>query len=552
MTDFNPEFESLQEDISAQFDLISLVQKYLVPIEKIRSLSKISFAQKSNSLLQNFDSLTVEREPQESLTHAFYRLLGLPAAAPDGSFYSPGFQPGEVRKIKRKQEIANKLAGTDLENILIQRELLSQEKKSFFAFQDLRSTFLAIILKIPRAFQVWSPNSAPLQKDEQKFILAERKKELEDFLSRNPNLEKQSEQVKKYFSTSCFSADLTHGQQIIKPFCVHPKIENAVIPDDKQICVPFLSSIEATSLSSFTSILRPGIELILLERIAPTDKNGWLANVEKILSGSKSPSKNDSAQVEEIKNSISSLLNASQITDENILKILEEQNDSGVVIFNQLIKTLRFLAIQLVKNMQILDAIENQINWYPVFSPQGPSDGKNGAFLLFGAANNFPLDQKILELRVKKLDAEKGQRTEISTTNFASPFETNFSDTNGEKYSFSLDEALQARLILAQKGFQALQEIEFITGEISGLGLVDVIILYAALWSMPLSSLIGLLDADAYERMKKYFTSFYSVIESISKDNLFTSLQNLEKYVFNLHVFMDRLVTEEKLSFVRL
>jgi hypothetical protein len=47
----------------------------------------------------------------------------------------------------------------------------------------------------------------------------------------------------------------------------------------------------------------------------------------------------------------------------------------------------------------------------------------------------------------------------------------------------------------------ALQTVEIIMGEWSGLGLCDIIAVMGALYIMPQGSLLGFLDDDAYERM---------------------------------------------------
>lgn len=547
-----PEFETTSQDFTNTLDIDSLVRKYILPIQKIRSSAKVVSGKQGASLLSEFDSLSLEKEPQESLTHAFYRLLGLPVVAPDGTFYSPGFEPGGIRKLKRKQEIANKLFGSKLEEILFRREFLSQEKKGFFSFQDLRSTLLAIALKIPRSFNILSPSIGPLEKDDQIFVLPERKKEIDVFTKRNPQIETGINEALKRFSSSSFSSDLTHGQQINKPFSLHPRIENSVLPDDRQICVPFLSLISSTVLSSFTQLLRPGIELILQERIFPSDKNFWLSNIEKILTNNKSPSTSETAEIQTLKSSISSLFSSSEIDNQTVLQIIDDQNPQNIIIFDSLIKTLRFLVSKLVQNLQVLDRVEQEINWYPVLSPNGPEDGINGAFLLFGSVQNFPLEQKILELRIKKLDQEKGNNISFTQGNFASPFEIQSSDQNSNQYVQSLNEALEYRKLIGNKGLLALQEIEYLTGEISGLGLIDILILYATLWTIPLSSLFGLLDLEAYERMKNSLSSLSSIIENAGRDDISTAMQNLEKNVFNLQNFVDRLLSEEKLSLHKL
>ena len=51
---------------------------------------------------------------------------------------------------------------------------------------------------------------------------------------------------------------------------------------------------------------------------------------------------------------------------------------------------------------------------------------------------------------------------------------------------------------LLAKASNALQIVEMIMGEFSGLGLCDIVAVVGALYTMPLASLVGFLDTDSY------------------------------------------------------
>jgi len=55
---------------------------------------------------------------------------------------------------------------------------------------------------------------------------------------------------------------------------------------------------------------------------------------------------------------------------------------------------------------------------------------------------------------------------------------------------------------ILEKACKALQSIEMIMGEYSGLGLCDIIAVMGALYIMPKSDLLGFLDPDSTVRMK--------------------------------------------------
>ena len=57
-----------------------------------------------------------------------------------------------------------------------------------------------------------------------------------------------------------------------------------------------------------------------------------------------------------------------------------------------------------------------------------------------------------------------------------------------------------SRSQLLDEAGQALQTIEMIMGEFSGLGLCDIIAIMGSLYVMDISYVLGLLDKDAYTR----------------------------------------------------
>ena len=81
----------------------------------------------------------------------------------------------------------------------------------------------------------------------------------------------------------------------------------------------------------------------------------------------------------------------------------------------------------------------------------------------------------------------------------------------------------------------ALQVIEMIMGEFSGLGLCDIIAIVGSLYVMPLTSVLGLLDYDAYGRAK---TALGSSLPS--QDSIVISMNNMASYVNGFYQIMDQ------------
>src|SRR5574343_620098 len=57
----------------------------------------------------------------------------------------------------------------------------------------------------------------------------------------------------------------------------------------------------------------------------------------------------------------------------------------------------------------------------------------------------------------------------------------------------------------SKKASTCLRNIEIITGEVSGLGLVDILAIYTSLWSIDIKYLVGMLDNNALSRINEFF-----------------------------------------------
>lgn len=100
-------------------------------------------------------------------------------------------------------------------------------------------------------------------------------------------------------------------------------------------------------------------------------------------------------------------------------------------------------------------------------------------------------------------------------------------------------------------GSNALRAVEIITGEISGLGLIDILAVYAALWSIDLDVLVSLLDNNAFNRLYENKSLRNSNVmsrhNSGPKYSGKDAIVKLENRVINILAFADRLL-EQKLA----
>jgi hypothetical protein len=94
----------------------------------------------------------------------------------------------------------------------------------------------------------------------------------------------------------------------------------------------------------------------------------------------------------------------------------------------------------------------------------------------------------------------------------------------------------------------ALKIIEIVTGEISGLGLVDILAIYTALWTIDIGDLISLLDNNSLARLNYNFPTLVTseVANQLSgtRPDIFTALTNFEKVLFNILTYADKVLVQ--------
>jgi hypothetical protein len=90
---------------------------------------------------------------------------------------------------------------------------------------------------------------------------------------------------------------------------------------------------------------------------------------------------------------------------------------------------------------------------------------------------------------------------------------------------------------------KAIRTIEIVTGEGSGLGLVDILAIYTALWTIKIEELLGLLDQTSFDRLYNFNVDLRTeaVLERRNGGgkNITESLNSLEKKIGNILSFAD-------------
>jgi hypothetical protein len=106
-----------------------------------------------------------------------------------------------------------------------------------------------------------------------------------------------------------------------------------------------------------------------------------------------------------------------------------------------------------------------------------------------------------------------------------------------------LDMLLFKRSFLNKQGINNLKNVEIVTGEISGLGLIDILAIYSSLWTIDINYLINLLDNSSFNRLYKYNPTLRSqeIINRFNNQtiNISTVLQTLQNLISEVLIFAD-------------
>lgn len=557
MADFIPERRKdvKSDDIQdIERDIKKLAQKYLSDIDAIRSIVR-----PINQTTKNADECVYEVEidqsrPLESRVHAFYRYIGFPVAVKSGEFYNPGFDPNGSLKKTFRADVNKKFLNSSIKTIVDQREENFEINRSLFARQDLSATVYALLLtEMPRPFSVIADDIPALDVDKQEFHINAREDLVDDFFLRNDNFERSEIQ----FLSELQGANFTNGVHLLKPFIVDPAIDCMAMPAKNRIAVPFLKNKDELKIEDNVSVLRPGIELIISERLRASElvDTVFLETVKQILNNEVSPNtflvtQGGTLEGQELISTVSALLGKYEKDVET--SDLDELSDITRIqteVISQLVRSLKSILNTLYNSIQVVLKASDEINWAPIPNVEGPEFGAKKAILrtLNVSSTENEIDKTIILLKRKKITAEHQKTSKADRGNFASPFSVKTNDESLDLITSSLRDAEQKRDKIANDAFVAMGNIELIMGEASGLGLADVLSIYIALWSMDETSLISLLDSASFNRLKTNFPDLAKVGAAASRDanqgkpekQIVEALDDFESKLKNVFKFAD-------------
>ena len=526
---------AISDDQNYNIDINKMYNEFISQIDKIRSHSDLLNIDDAFDLNHVSTKVTSQNTAQESRCHAFYRLLGFPVVSKDSGFYNPGFYKKDndnataantATNLSKKKGIAKGI-DAELLKLMRQRETYYSLFKSIFSKKDTKAGVLALSSISKRSFISSLPDIADPYSADKLFYSIPDPTDIDSGLTNFS--EYIDESGNKMSNDKQLMALIRKRQHIIKPFIVDPAIDQIVQPVDNRLCVPFVNDKSETLISHDVFALRPYIEFVCRERFDGRNKLNNLSPAQEATINyiRQTAGFNDLQWIQEVYDGVGKINETSQ--------------------FIKILNILRSMMDQLKEAQDKIGNCQSKTLWVPIPSESGPELGSTTRPLIPNDPNNTEQDKNLINLYYKQqanqITAGSLKKTDTDLGNYS--FNQNeinpvHSEAIGDNVSDQLDFLSKQRDAVCQLANDSLQTIEVIMGEFSGLGLCDIVVIMGAFWLIDKADLIGLLDKDAYDRMK--------VIPELKEDpsisirsDINASLTNFEKKVHELYELADKL-----------
>jgi len=441
-----------------------------------------------NPLEDTIERLNAEKEVNpvrftESRAHAFYRALGFPTAASDGTFYSSGYNPRNSTSDQLNDVDKRLFSNEALKNLLLKRETDPHDRRKIFANQDVNSIAYALAMRHLLPFNLIDSNNIdPFYADPQTIQMFARDWEMGYYSGYVAN---------RVISLPGKLTIASNPSHILKPFIVSP-VEKG-LPTTKRVAAPFMPSDKDLVVDKSKQPLhRPEIEYIIRRRLQNIEFDSiFFENAQRLLGNPNSQT------TEEIRSVVLALSGADNIglaaKNSELLNVVRGLTTTQMLVINKFVREIKGLVARLNQATREIDFYKQRIIWQPVPDKEGPEFLGKSKVGGDGSATS-KVTQQIATLSLLQLE----QQTNA---------------LNSENYTLALDIDTQVNYdqqIALLKGeqdkmgslaMQRLREIEIITGEVSGLGLIDVLAINTALWAIDIETLLGFLDGEAFDRL---------------------------------------------------
>lgn len=527
-----PQIDYYDDQNILQVDFDALYTTFIQPIDATRS--------HFNALVPSSKELNTPQY-QESRVHAFYRMMGFPVVASNGNFYSPGYDPNLNTDQATQQQHASVLSAITSDTTFLSQQVAPREQ-IFRTYQTLfnmgGTTAKAVDLGsyYIRSFANQFGSTAPLVYDPAQIqTISDRLTNIIPFYSLLLNA--------TVFG-NLTNANLLASNHLLKPFVVDPRIDNGIRPISNRICAPFLYDKSQTKIFSTQTIPRPFIERVISIRY---NSQNLLTNP----GGSSSSGNQGNNILAQVTTDIEANNN---ITDPGLLAAitnpLSALHTNELQIFDNYLNTMRAIITAVVQAIQSVEKVRLTINFQPVPDTKtGPETGVNGGNTLDQIVpndpNNMTYETDIINQTYNSYVNDLSQALDVGLQGVPDPGDfvfPNITDTIGlgnksvqPSYTDRITSITDLRTQLGNQGITSLQQIEIAMGEFSGLGVLDILAIQAALFIMDGNSLLGLIDSSAYMRAQKRQSIN---LNNTSQTDVITALTNFEMTLKNIYLVM--------------
>ena len=537
--------ESILDDFNGiDLDINSLIEKFISPIERYRSLNFPNVFDKIDQ------SVPSSNDKQESRAHTFYRLLGLPTITSNGKVVSPGFNPSLSFDSSIKYSDINSNIPYPVKQAISRREYISKEMNSIFSQVNVNTSVYGLALSTPKGQRPLMSMDMSVNSLEGIDLQQKKIPERQLFIKTHYKKRNNSE-ILEFFDSV---------KHILRPFITDPVICANISPKSGSssimIAAPFLDN-DDLEYESNKNLKRPGIEFILRLRLKQQSLGNTLSQLQLKTLFSSNGTTTNASDISDVLTGTSAITEQA-MKEAGLLEVLigtsaiteQAMKEAGlleVYTINDLVKTYKGLIDLYVKNIQVIERTHQLITWIPLPNVGGPEKGSTISYNFIMPKkfiDSWELEQRILYLEMKAALAKN--QAEIGDNLSFSDFTISEFYNVSSDFSDQLQSAKNEKSSLEAQASNALRTIEYISGEISGLGLIDIIAIYMALWSLDINVLLDLIDDDSAIRLSKIKDlKTKSVEDRVNKignsTSVIESYNTFEKRIANILEYGDRL-----------
>lgn len=536
-------------------------------------IKSLNISPTSTTLASTPNTTTPVQQAQESRCHAFYRIIGFPVVNSDQSlFYNPGLDvvrqyDAKGNPIPRKISLSTKIqiasnVGSKFELISQARENYTAGTSQIFSVPDsVEAGVLALTSGTygsngsPNIRQFNAPFSVNTALDPFDLTIADQSYSKPGNIVSTTSLVGTQEVfladyqdgngVKPNISIGGYKIMQQHSH-IIVPFLVDPRIDFSIWANksdtvrgvSRRIAVPFVpdASYQMAGSSNFSDT--PYLEKIIIKRFATfnntLDAGTTAQDIVDYIKQFKS--------IQDIKIGSTTISN---IFSNNIFKLQEQD------AFAKYVNKIQSMIDVLSSALKVIHSRQGTYYWLPIPSQSGPEGGCSvrdvPININFNADNlvnpgDIDIVTTYLKFFMTNINSGTSKANAVpdvagaNTPNVGFQFDSDTSDSEGDVTASTQDILIKIRKQLLGDAADALQTVEMIMGEFSGLGLCDIIAVLGALNVMPAENLLGFLDDDAYARAQAKLGSAIPARPSIT-----TSMNSLASFVSSFYQIMDKM-----------